>query len=322
MKETIDAVSTSLLKEVKQGLSAPQKHISSMFLYDEKGDQIFQQIMELEEYYLTRSEMEILLFQSQKILKHIKAKEFDLIELGSGDGVKTKVLIDKLMEAECDFSYNPIDISLHSLEELTGKLLRQYPSLDINPINTDYFKALDTFEDNPERPKVVLFLGSNIGNLSKAEALDFLLKMREKLHPNDILALGVDLKKNPITIANAYNDRLGITKSFNLNLLKRLNKEMGANFDVSAFDHYPHYDPVTGIAYSYLVSLKDQEVYFEALETTFQFKKNELIHTEISKKYGMEEIEKMLTIAGFKHEEHLLDNVWNYSIALFTVPAS
>lgn len=323
MKETVEkVVNAQLVKEVKKGLEASEKTISSKFLYDENGDRIFQQIMELDEYYLTRAEMEILLFQSQKILKHINAEEFELIELGSGDGVKTKVLIDRFKEAGIQFSYNPIDISLHALEELTGKLLGTYPYLDINPINADYFKALDTFEDNPDKPKVVLFLGSNIGNLSKVEALDFLIKMREKLHPGDVLALGVDLKKNPKVIANAYNDRLGVTKSFNLNLLQRLNTEMGANFDVTAFDHYPNYDPVSGIASSYLVSLKDQEVYFESLEQSFQFKRNELIHTEISKKYGLEEIEKLLGLAGFQHQEHLMDSVWDYSIALFTVPES
>lgn len=320
MKETIDTVSASLLKEVKKGLSAPHKHLPSMFMYDEEGDRIFQQIMALEEYYLTRSEMNILLHQGHEIVKHIKGEKFDLIELGSGDGLKTKILIDKLIEAGIDFSYNPIDISLHSLEELTGRLLGIYPYLDINPINTDYFKALDRFEDDPEKPKAVLFLGSNIGNLTKTEALDFLIKMRERLHPNDVLALGVDLKKNPKVIAKAYNDELGVTKSFNLNVLHRLNKELGANFDISSFDHYPHYDPVSGIAYSYLVSLKNQKVYIDALHQSFQFKENELIHTEISKKYDLEELEELLALAGFTQQEHLLDAVWNYSIGIFTVP--
>ena len=305
--------------DVQKGLTSTPKALSSKYFYDKKGDALFQQIMKLEEYYPTRCEYEIFdtykndwlhLFQST-------GKPFQLIEFGAGDGFKTKVLLDAFTETESNFQYVPIDISKNVLNILEKDLQQRYPNLDIQSINDDYFKALDRLENNTTHRKVILFLGSNIGNFSQDEAISFLTQIQKRLSKDDLILIGIDLKKNPETILSAYNDKKGVTKEFNLNLLARINHELTANFDLDKFIHAPIYNPLNGEAQSYLVSIEEQNVFIECIGETIHFEAWEAIHTEISKKYSINGISNLLEKAGMKLVKHyfdekryFLDTVW------------
>ena len=297
-------------KDTMEGLNKPQKTMMSKYFYDAKGDAIFQQIMEMPEYYLTRCEMEIFQTQKEEIFKQVcpKGLPFNLIELGAGDGSKTKVLLKHFLKMGIDFTYYPVDISKNILDELVKMLANEIPELDVVPLNMDYFEALKYMEKFKERKNVTMFLGSNIGNFQETNLNRFLKKLQSYFKPNDKLLLGVDLKKDPEIILNAYNDAPGITASFNMNLLYRMNEELGANFDLNLFKHYAMYEPVTGEARSYVVSLKDQSVRFEELDFEVSFETGECIHTEISRKYSVNQLNDMAQECGFITSKNFYDS--------------
>jgi len=308
----------SFAEDVKQGLTAQQKRLHSKYFYDAIGDQLFQQIMGLPEYYLTNSELEIFENQTGNILEvfNNEHRYFDLLEFGAGDGTKTKILIKELLENGAKFRYLPIDISKDVLEGLENDFHSEFPSLEIQPRNKDYFSALSDVYSESDNPKLVLFLGSSIGNFNKESAIAFLSDLHKKLKRGDQALIGFDLRKNPHTIISAYNDSKGVTKQFNLNLLARINKELEADFDLSKFDHYPFYDPETGLAKSYIVSLEEQIVNLKKSQVKVEFAKGECIHTEISKKYTIEEIEDIVSESGFKEAKHFFDSKHYYTNTL------
>lgn len=284
-------------EEVLQGLTAKNKRLSSKYFYDEKGDELFRQIMQLDEYYLTRKELEIFTTHKEAILTAIDQDEpFRIIELGAGDGSKTKVLLKHFLDQKVDFRYSPVDISGNVLQILEDNLLRELPDLKIESYQGDYFDALQSMAQNPERD-VVFFLGSNIGNFPEKEAKRFLRKLRSFLNPKDLLFMGVDLKKDPSLILNAYNDALGVTTEFNFNLLDRINRELEGNFDRNQFLHYPYYNPHTGECRSYLISKKDQTV--KVAGEQIHFRAWETIFMEVSKKYDTLQLEKLARKSGF-----------------------
>ncbi len=297
------------IDNVDAGLSAQRKSLSSRYFYDETGDKIFQEIMHMPEYYLTDCEHEIFSTRGKDILKALNLENggFELVEFGAGDGYKTKILIEGLLAAGGDFHYMPIDISGAVLKGLRKALKKQFPNLVVKPENAEYFKALERISKNSKRPKLVLFLGSSIGNFMEDRTLNFLNSLYSKLNFGDKVLIGFDLQKDPATILKAYNDEKGITRAFNLNILTRINKELGGHFELDNFDHYPMYDPETGLAKSYLVSRKEHEVYVGALNKKFPFKRGEVIHTEISRKYTMEQIKSLFTRTGFQVAEHFHD---------------
>jgi len=296
-------------KDVMMGLSRKPKAISSRYFYDEQGDKIFQQIMNMPEYYLTRCEYEIFSQQRKEICEAFNAfdEAFNLIEFGAGDGYKTKLLLNYLLENNADFTYYPVDISNHILEELSESLQAELPGLKVKPLNLEYFSALSKLSEMSKKRNVILFLGANIGNFHINEAGTFLQRINWYSKKGDMLLLGADLKKDPRIISAAYNDPHGITASFNLNLLSRMNRELGADFDLQHFMHHTFYEPVSGEVLSYLVSLKQQSVNFAALDWKVDFKANEIIHTEISKKYGIPELELLANGQGFQILEHFTD---------------
>ncbi len=299
----------SFKTDIAEGLSANQKYLPSRYFYDAEGDKIFQAIMKMPEYYLTDAEFEIFSTQSEKILEKIKAhgSQIDLVEFGAGDGFKTKILIERLLKMGAKFRYIPIDISGDVLKTLKTDFQTRFPNLEIQTENAEYFQALENINSSSKNPKVVLFLGSSIGNFREEKTIQFLEKLNEKLNIGDYTLIGFDLKKNPHIILSAYNDKQGITKAFNLNLLKRINRELDADFDLDAFDHYPYYDPETGFAKSYIVSLKKQTVVVNGINKSVEFEAGETIHTEISRKYGIEQIETLLENSRFKIAEHFFD---------------
>jgi L-histidine N-alpha-methyltransferase len=306
--------------DVLSGLSLTPKRLSSKYFYDKKGDELFQRIMECPEYYLTRCELEIFQWQTNQLATRISGKSaepFDLIELGVGDGTKTRFLLNELIETKTNFNYLPIDISGNILSELEHSL-SHLDSLNITLLQGEYLDMLKEASRMSGNRKVVLFLGGNIGNMDIKEAKAFCQNVRSMLLPGDLFIIGFDLRKDPHRILNAYNDKLGITRKFNLNLLQRINKELDANFEIDKFAHYPTYDPHTGACKSYLVSSLKQDVRIG--DTVIPFQEGECVFMEISQKYSFSEIELLAANAGFSVIENLsdrknwfVDSVWSAS---------
>jgi dimethylhistidine N-methyltransferase len=290
---------TAFEKDVIKGLSDYPKHLSSKFIYNKKGDKLFQDIMAMPEYYLTNSEYNILKHQSSSIAEKFELNEgFDLIELGAGDGKKTKLLLSHLVEIGANFNYLPVDISQNVLDELGNALNNELPKVNFELLQGSYFEVLNQLSSYNKRQKVILVLGSNIGNLMHEDAIDFLSKIEENMSSEDLLFMGFDQKKHPQTVLDAYNDPKGLTEAFNKNLFVRMNEEFDANFDLNSFFHWETYDPETGTAKSFLVSSKAQQVKIPKLELTADFKAWETIHTEISQKYDDETLEWLASEAN------------------------
>ncbi len=306
-----------LLSDVLKGLSATPKHLPSKYFYDDEGSRLFQKIMALPEYYLTRAEVEILSRYREDIAQCVANQPFTLIELGAGDGTKTSILIESILKVQPHCRYVPIDISTHAIELLTQSLAKQFPTLPVQGIADEYARALGHLHKLTPQRKVVLFLGSNIGNFTKQQARTFLKSVRRKLQPGDWLLIGFDLKKDIPTLIRAYSDAAGITREFNFNLLRRLNRELQATFDLSTFEHYATYNPILGAMESYLVSKKAQTVCIKAAGRTITFDAFEPIHTEYSFKYSEREIENFATTAGFESVKNFYDQKHQFVDALW-----
>lgn len=274
-------------KDVSEGLTRFPKQLSSRFIYDRFGDRLFQQIMAMPEYYLTDCEYEIISKNTTTIGELFRNREngLDLIELGAGDGKKTKVLLKYMASNKFNFVYKPIDISENALQQLTANLAEEIPSLSVDPEEGEYFEVLERLKGYNKRKKVIMVLGSNIGNLSHPQAVDFLSKLQDTLLSEDLLFMGFDQKKDPQIILDAYNDKTGITAAFNKNLLHRINRDLGGNFDVDKFKHWEIYNPETGTAESFLIAQEPMNVFIEDLGLEVVFQKWETIHVEISQKY-------------------------------------
>jgi dimethylhistidine N-methyltransferase len=287
-------------KDVLDGLRAENKYLSSKYFYDEAGDKLFQQIMACPEYYPTRCEMEIMQHQSAKMARLFTEdpSPFDLIELGPGDASKSWFMLHELQRAQANFTYYPIDISSQVIGWLEDKLPVTLPGIRMQGLNGEYLEKLNEVNTFSLNRKIVLFMGANIGNMNVQQATHFCRQLYAHMRPGDLLLIGFDLRKHPKTILDAYNDRQGITREFNLNLLKRINRELGADFDLEQFEHYPVYDPGSGACKSYLISRKAQEVHIG--DKTILFRENEPIFMEISQKYGLEETELMAIQSGFE----------------------
>jgi len=306
-------------KDVIEGLSKPQKALSSKYFYDDAGSRIFQEIMEMPEYYLTDSEFEILSLQAKQIIESVGFNQpFNIVELGAGDGFKTFKLLEYLVNNNVDFHYVPIDISQGAMDDLTEKLKHKLPKLSIHPRVGDYFEILSKENVQTNIPSLLLFLGSNIGNYQEQEAINLLQLFNDNMKSGDTLLLGVDVKKNPLKIQKAYFDPHGITKRFNLNLLLRINREFDGDFKIDDFDFYCHYNPINGEVRSYIISLRNQKVVLKKLNVSFDFTYDELILTELSKKYSLDEIDALAKKSGFKVEKHFLDCKHYFTDTLLT----
>ncbi len=296
----------ALTLEVMAGLSRRPRKLSSRFFYDALGSDLFVQITKTPEYYLTAAEREIFETRSGELVRALALPEgpFELIELGAGDGHKTVLLLDALKEHT--LVYVPVDIAEEALAQLQVRIHSRFPSLEVRPLRAEYFAALR--ELCPDTRKVVLFLGSNLGNLVDVEARRFLMQLSELLHAGDSVLLGLDLIKPASVVLPAYNDAAGITRAFNLNLLARINRELGGDFDLERWEHRPSYDEREGVARSALVSVIQQSVRVDALEQSFDFDAGEPIHTEISRKYSAEILREILKGSGLELERIFLDS--------------
>jgi L-histidine Nalpha-methyltransferase len=277
-------------------------------------------IMELPEYYLTRAEYEVLENNKNDIIGRLdKDRKVQIIDLGAGDGYKTKVLLSLLAKMEYDFEYMPIDISATAIDYLIASIKKEFPDMKGNGISANYISGLKSLQEDQQSQKLVLFLGSNIGNFSLPDAHSFILDLHASLNPGDFLLTGFDLKKNPRTIISAYDDAAGISARFSLNLLERINRDLGGEFRKNQFDYYPVYNPASGELNSYLLSLADQSVYIKHFDRSFFFAKWETIHTECSNKYDLDMIEILAETAGFRVDEHFFDHRHYFTNSLWKV---
>ncbi len=295
--------------DVINGLQSSPKKLSSKYFYDGEGDALFQQIMASPEYYLTDCEMEIFSQQTSTLTQTFleKYNEFDVIELGAGDATKSVFLLKELASQNINFTYFPVDISANIIRYLEKQLPQQIKNLKVNGLQGEYFEMLKKANTISDKRKLILFLGSNIGNFSKGDAVLFLKLLQECMLPEDLIMIGFDLKKDPAQILAAYNDRAGVTKAFNLNLLNRINKEFGGDFDTTKFNHYPTYNPATGACESYLISTCRQTVTIADTEV-FHFEKHEPIWMELSQKYSVAETDALAKQSGFVPVRHFFDS--------------
>lgn len=315
-EKTIPVLNAAFEEEVFQGLTTFPKYLSSKYFYDEVGDKLFQDIMAMPEYYLTNTEFDILQQHKAKICE-LFGTNFSLFELGAGDGKKTKILLKHLLDKKTEFDYRPIDISTNALEQLKISVNRELPKVTIKTLQGTYFETLKNIDESGSKRKVILFLGSNIGNLLHPQAIDFLQKIRAILNQDDMVFMGFDQKKNPQTILDAYNDKTGITEAFNKNILTRINNEMGGDFNLSNFIHWEVYDPESGTAKSYLVSKKEQEVSINTLNLKIHFDAWESIHTEISQKYDDKVVAWLADQSGLKIISQFADDKNLYKNYIF-----
>ena len=295
-------------QDVLDGLKSNPKRLSSKYFYDERGDKLFQRIMELPEYYLTRCEMEIFQTQKEAILEALRFGDepFDLVEFGAGDGKKTKVLLKHFIKEDPQFTYRPVDISENILNELEETLGQEIPDIEVEGLAMDYFKALDFLKENSSRPKVLLFLGSNIGNYRDKLRNQLLAGISEHLNSKDKFFIGLDLKKDPRKILAAYNDSEGVTAAFNSNILRRIKAYLSPDLELDNFKHFPNYSPITGEARSYLIAQEDTTIEIDG--EVIHLEAYEPIHTEVSKKFSPAEIDSMINAFGFVKAEQFTDS--------------
>lgn len=307
MKQTLNH--SDFASDVLTGLSLENKQLSSKYFYDDRGSRIFQDIMQMPEYYLTDCELEIFKSKKHEIYESFVNgdSKYDLIELGAGDGLKTKVLLSHFTKQKASFEYIPIDISEEAVKNLVLEIKSELPNVMVEGKIGDYFKLMEEINNYDNSKKILLFLGSNIGNFDYKEAIDFLKNLKGVMHANDMLFIGFDLKKEPEIILDAYNDPHGHTAAFNLNLLLRINNELGADFDLQAFKHEEFYDPLSGTAKSYLISLNQQNVKINKLDFDISFAKDERIFMEMSQKFDMELVSELADKSGFQIVRNFYD---------------
>lgn len=303
--------------DILVGLSEQRKAIPSRYMYDDEGSRLFEEITRLPEYYVTECERQALAGSKEQIARHVQNAPFNLVEFGPGDGHKTKILIEHFLERKLEFQYVPIDISKGAIEGLSASMQQDFPDLSLSAIVSEYFSGIKWLNRRSSRRNFVLFMGSNIGNFSHAQARFFLRNLWNCLKNGDILLIGFDLKKDIEMLLSAYNDPKGVTAAFNLNILRRINRELGGNFDLSKFRHFGTYDVFSGAMESYLVSLEQQEVLIEEIGRSFTFRPWEPIHTEYSYKYLESDINILAEETLFVVNEHFydpkrwfIDSVW------------
>ncbi len=298
--------------DVLVSLSERPKRLSSRYFYDDAGSRLFQRIMALPEYYLTDAEREIFETHKGDVVDSVAERPLHVVDLGAGDGTKTLILLEHLARRSVDFRYVPIDISEEAMRAAVSRVRERLPGVDVEGLVSDYTVGLRWLsQERSDRANLVLFLGSNIGNFDRARARAFLRRIWSALSHGDQLLIGFDLKKDIDVLLRAYNDAQGVTAQFNLNLLHRINAELGGHFDVDRFRHFGTYDVFSGAMESYLVSLERQSVPIDALHVAFEFEAWEPIHTEYSYKYLRTDVTTLARDTGFSIEAEFLDsNKW------------
>jgi dimethylhistidine N-methyltransferase len=299
-------------RDVTAGLTARPKRLPCRYFYDVEGSRLFEAICDLPEYYLTRAEREILLERAGAIAA-LFPDPISLVELGSGSSVKTRLLIEAFRRRHGALHYVPVDISPSILEESARTLRRDYPGLEITAVAAEYEEGLRRLAPGQDRARLLLWLGSNVGNFERPAAAAFLSRVRAVMRPEDRLLMGVDLRKERAILEAAYDDAQGVTARFNKNLLARINRELGGEFDLGSFRHVARYDEEEGRMEIHLESLRPQRVRITGVGLTVSFAPGETIHTENSYKYSPEEIDALARSAGLCVSHRWLDASCRFS---------
>ncbi|HEU5170588.1 MAG TPA: L-histidine N(alpha)-methyltransferase [Gemmatimonadales bacterium] len=315
-KSTMTAVAPRadprMLAEVAAGLSAPQKELPPKYFYDHRGSELFEQITRLPEYYLTRAERALLERWMPRLIPALGTRA--LVELGAGSAEKTRIILDAMRDAGTAKLYVPVDVSAGFLRETAERLRREYPGLQIDPAVADIAEEPCIPRDLPA-PALVIFLGSTIGNFYPPAAIRLLTRVRAGLRPGDRFLMGVDLRKDPAVIEAAYNDGQGVTAEFNRNMLRVLNDELGAEFDVDAFEHLAFYDRETRRIEMHLVSTRQQRVHIPGIGE-IRFAAGETLRTEISCKHDVPSIAELFAAAGLRLESWQADAERRFLLAV------
>jgi len=293
----------AFVEDVERGLSSSPKTLPCKLFYDQAGSALFEQITRLPEYYLTRTEHEILCDCGREIAKEVRPG-VTIVELGSGTATKTTTLLQAFSRRQLQVQYFPVDISPAALAEARMRVESQCSRVSVHPVVADFSHGFSFLRSIPGR-KLVLYLGSSIGNFDPVPAVEMLSQIRSQLAPGDALLLGTDLVKDPSILVPAYDDAQGVTGQFDKNILVRLNHELGANFDLNFFRHVAIWNPEKSRMEIYLESLRPQLVDIGLLNLRVKFANGERIHTENSYKYTMPMVREMLERSGFS-----LDATW------------
>ena len=303
-----------LEKNILADLTGTNKKISCVFFYDAIGSKLFEEITELPEYYLTRTEIGLLRKVAPILID--KIRNVDIVEFGSGNCAKISILLDSVPEKFRDtICYTPVDVSFAAVEKSCNTLLNKYPGLKIHGIVADFITQLDVIPK--ESKKVICFLGSTIGNLSMKESTEFLINLNEIMHSGDLLLLGFDMVKKKNIIEKAYNDSKNLTEKFNKNILNVINRIIGTDFDLDSFEHIAFYNEQFSRIEMHLKAMKDIEISCPASSNQIYIKKDERIHTESSYKFTNENIRNLANVGGFEIQNIFTDkNKWFYLVHL------
>ena len=307
-------VLSPIAEEVRQGLGAKPKRLPPKLFYDAAGSALFEQITELPEYYPTRTERAIFKAYAGEIVSQA-GNNLTLVELGAGSASKTRVLIEALTRRQLRVAFYPIDVSAAALREAVTSLNGDFPNLRVRPVVADYLKGVPVIGDLMGR-KLVLFIGSTIGNFEPPEALDFLTAVRASLRPGDALMVGFDLVKAPELLHAAYNDAQGVTAAFNKNVLARINRELGGQFDLASFDHVAFWNAEKSRIEMHLESRRQQTVAIHDIAQEYHFAAGERIHTENSYKFTPESISNLFKESGLHLEKRWTDSSHWFCVAM------
>lgn len=299
-------LSSPIAEDVLLGLSAPRKHLPPKLFYDAAGSSLFERITETPEYYLTRTERSILREYAPEIAEEAGAN-LTLVEMGAGSASKTRVLIEAILRRQLRLSFYPVDVSPAALRDALAGLNGDYPNLQVSPLVADYNQHMPQLKTLPGR-KLALFIGSTIGNFEPDEAIKFLTRLCQSLAPGDAVLVGFDMRKDGNILDAAYNDAQGITAQFNKNMLARINRELGGQFDLRTFSHVAFWNDALSRMEIYLESRKAQSVWVQDLGRAFHFAHGERIHTENSYKFSEASIAHTVRESGLRIERSWTDS--------------
>ena len=303
---------SAMLRDVARGLAQPQKELAPKYFYDHRGSRLFEQITQLPEYYLTRVERAILAAEMPALMRALRPAT--LVELGAGSAAKTRLILDAMRAAGSGRGYVPLDVSASFLADSAKQLRAEYPWLCVTPVVADFTDRIP-LPAVLQRPLLMAFLGSTIGNFAKPEAVHLLRRARAALATGDRLLLGADLRKNVARLEAAYDDAAGVTAEFNRNMLRVLNRELGADFDPDAFDHQARYNCREHRIEMHLVARAPQAVRVPGAGV-FRFARGESVRTEISCKYDRPTLDAMFALAGFRIDTWLTDAAGDFAVAV------
>jgi len=298
-------IASSIAEDVERGLSAPQKRLPAKLFYDAEGSRLFDEITRTPEYYPTRTERSILKAHAGEMVRQA-GSNLTLIELGAGNASKTSILVEALLQRQLRVEFHPVDVSPSALQEALASMNGHFQNLLVRPIVADYSDELPQLHALRGR-KLALFIGSTIGNFEPEEAVQFLSRLRRSLDPGDALLLGLDLIKDADVLHAAYNDAQGVTAQFNKNMLARINRELGGEFDLDAFTHVAFWNKAMSRIEMHLESRYEQKVWVQELKRIFRFAAGERIHTENSYKFSTESVSRLIYSSGFRMERCWVD---------------